>query len=502
MTFLPRRYLRPPRSFLHPHSRLPNLCLAFLVLFLLDAYWIIIHLSDPIRTITPPYSAIDASSLTSNGHEALTLSHQDSLSTKRIGGVEGGSSSSDDIENDQAFLGSKPQFGNPNNETIYIAAIFRRSELMLRENWSSALISLVQHLGPQNVYVSIIESGSWDGTKAALMDLDGMLGEVGVERTIDLGTDREGQLEELKHVPAKGEDRKDWLYTGRNESESGWEMRRIPYLARLRNKAMDPLLRLWDEGRGRKFDRVLWINDVIFTTTDVTTLLSTNNHSYAAVCALDFSHPSQYYDTFALRDSLGRKTASLSWPYFYASQSLDALKKNEPVPVKSCWNGMVVFDAGAWYPRNSEEDGGKNKFEGLKFRGVSDSLAKYHVEGSECCLIHADNPLRDVMGVWVNPNVRVAYNKETYEVVNSGKGWPGRWKSVKGVWGVRLGWAREWGAGWMERGVVDRRVRIWVGEGRKGGDADEEMSEEREEKGMECLINEMQVLFQSGWNHI
>ncbi|RAL66182.1 hypothetical protein DID88_005854 [Monilinia fructigena] len=90
---------------------------------------------------------------------------------------------------------------------------------------------------------------------------------------------------------------------------------------------MEPLLKVWDEGRGRKFDRVLWINDVVFTTTDVTTLLSTNSRSYAAACALDFSYSSQYYDTFALRDSLGRKSASLSWPYFYASQSLSALKR-------------------------------------------------------------------------------------------------------------------------------------------------------------------------------
>lgn len=136
---------------------------------------------------------------------------------------------------------------------------------MLRQNWSPALISLVKHLGPKNVYVSVLESGSWDGTKAALMDLDKVLGEVGVERTIDLGMDREAQLEELKHVPAEGEDRNGWLYTGRKESESGWEMRRIPYLARLRNKAMEPLLKIWDEGRGRRFDRVLWINDVVFT---------------------------------------------------------------------------------------------------------------------------------------------------------------------------------------------------------------------------------------------
>lgn len=172
---------------------------------------------------------------------------------------------SSDMKNTQAVSGSKPQIEIPNNETIFIAAIFRSSEIMLRENWSPALMSLVKHLGPQNVYVSILESGSWDGTKAALMELDGMLGEVGVERTIDLGMDSQAHQGELKRVPAEGEDMTGWLHTRREEIKSGWEMRRIPHLAKLRNKAMEPLLRVWDEGRGRRFDRILWINDVVFT---------------------------------------------------------------------------------------------------------------------------------------------------------------------------------------------------------------------------------------------
>ncbi|KAF7872407.1 hypothetical protein EAF04_003328 [Stromatinia cepivora] len=509
MTFLPKRYFRAPRSPLHPHSRLPNLCLAVAVFFLLDAYWLVINLPHPIRTITPPYSAIDSSSLTSNEHEPLSLPGQDPPSMRRVGrGGDQESLLSSDIENEGAFQGFTPRIGNPNNEAIFIAAIFRKSEIMLRLNWSPALISLVQHLGPQNVYVSIIESGSWDGTKAALMDLDGMLDEAGVERTIELGMDREAQLEELEHVPAEGQDRTGWLFTGRKESESGWEMRRIPYLARLRNRAMEPLLRVWDEGRGRKFDKILWINDVVFTTADVTTLLATNNNSYAAACSLDFSHPSQYYDTFALRDSSGRKTSSLSWPYFYSSQSLNALKRNEPVPVKSCWNGMVVFDAEPWYPSSSKEQGINNSqshnFKGLKFRGVADSLAQKHVEGSECCLIHADNPLRESKGIYVNPNVRVAYRSDTYKKVNGRAGWPGKWEAVSGVWGVRVGWMREWGSGWVERGRVGRRVGSWVREGRIHGDGDGHGGgdEEREEKGIECLINEMQVLYQSGWRHI
>ncbi|QSZ34054.1 hypothetical protein DSL72_005634 [Monilinia vaccinii-corymbosi] len=501
MIFRSRRFRRPPRSFLHPHSRFSQLCLALLVFFLLDAYLIVTRLPNPIRTITPPYSAIGSSDGKSSGPEPVPSSSQDPASTKKVGEAGEKESSSSDVEDDAAFSGSRPKHGNPNNETIFIAAIFRGSEPILRENWSPALVSLVKHLGPKSVYVSIIESGSWDGTKAALMDLDRMLGEVGVEREIDLGIDHEAQIEELKHGPVEGKVRNGWLYTGGKDVESGWGMRRIPHLARLRNKAMKPLLRMWDEGKGRKFDRVLWINDFVFTTTDVTTLLSTNSHSYAAACALDFAYPSQYYDTFALRDSLGRKTASLSWPYFYSPHSLRALQRNEAVPVQSCWNGMVVFDAQAWYP--SPHNGGRAgngdaEFQGLKFRGVSDSLARRHVEGSECCLIHSDNPLRETKGIFVNPNVRVAYRRNVYEAVNASGGWPGKREAIAGMWRVRVGWATEWWLGWVERGRVRRRIGAWVAEGRGGGDG----SEKREEMGVECLINEMQVLYQGGWKHL
>lgn len=155
---------------------------------------------------------------------------------------------------------------------------------------------------------------------------------------------------------------------------------------------------------------------------------------------------------------------------------------------------MVVFDGTPWYPSSFISSNSPKEFKGLRFRGVSDSLAEKHVEGSECCLIHADNPLREKKGIYVNPNVRVGYKREVYEMVNGKGGWPGRWEAVRGVWGARLGWVREWGSGWVERGLVGRRVQTWMEEG--------EGEESREELGLECLINEMQVLYQSGWRHL
>lgn len=77
---------------------------------------------------------------------------------------------------------------------------------------------------------------------------------------IDLGIDVWEQAAELQNFPEEGEDRSGWIFTGRGKS--GWEIRRIPYLAKLRNKAMEPLRGL---SPGEKFNKVLWINDVVFT---------------------------------------------------------------------------------------------------------------------------------------------------------------------------------------------------------------------------------------------
>lgn len=152
------------------------------------------------------------------------------------------------------------------DEKIFIASIFRNSEYMLRLYWSSALLRLVEHLGPQNVYVSILESGSQEDTKGALRDLERSLTEMGVENQVSLGMGVMEQYEETLNVPGPDEDRTGWIFTGRGEK--GWEIRRIPYLAKLRNEALEPMLNM--EHR-RKFDKVLWINDVVFTVSHMAT---------------------------------------------------------------------------------------------------------------------------------------------------------------------------------------------------------------------------------------
>ncbi|KAL8965455.1 MAG: hypothetical protein Q9183_003845 [Haloplaca sp. 2 TL-2023] len=349
-------------------------------------------------------------------------------------------------------------------QRIFIASIHWNNEAILRSHWNQAVINVVKHFGSNNVYVSILESGSWDDSKGALKLLDEELGELAVDRTIVL--DKTTHADEIAAVPSSD----GWIDTTRGKKE----LRRIPYLSRLRNRSLEPLDKL--AGKGIKFDRILFLNDV---TEDIVTLLSTREGNYAAACSLDFSKPPYYYDTFALRDSNGDEAVTSTYPYFRSPLSRDALIAGQPVPVQSCWNGIVAFDAAPFYHAPA-----------LRFRGIPDSLARYHLEGSECCLIHADNPLTPANGVWLNPNVRVGYNAKAYDLVHQGQSWPSMYRSLIGLWENRF---RRWVTPtfhktWKIRGRLAKWTRKGLGEVSEGE--------------FVCLINEMQVLVTNGWAHV
>jgi hypothetical protein len=182
----------------------------------------------------------------------------------------------------------------------------------------------------------------------------------------------------------------------------------------------------------------------------------------------------------------------------------------------SQWNGLIALDASPFYASPLPSPIASSPHQPLKFRGLPDSLAKSHLEASECCLIHSDNPLRSTKGIFLNPNVRVSYNATTYSKVNGGvevkadimdivdgvpggdgRLWPGSREMVRGMWGNRLVRWTGWMKSWSEEQVVRNRVRKWVRQGEVLGEKRDES-----EAGMECMVNEMQVLFENGWKHV
>ena len=167
------------------------------------------------------------------------------------------------------------------------------------------------------------------------------------------------------------------------------------------------------------------------------------------------------------------------WPYFRSRVSRAAVKKGKPVPVTSCWNGVVAMDAKPFYQEP-----------GLVFRGIPDTLAKLHIEGSECCLIHADIRMADTRGVWLNPNVRVGYSGRAYSTMNPANSvsWISLYSITRGLWINRA--TRWFTSPWFKEMVINRRVRQW------------EKDTNSREVGISCLINEMQVLVANGWAHV
>ncbi|KAF2222837.1 cryptococcal mannosyltransferase 1-domain-containing protein, partial [Elsinoe ampelina] len=356
-------------------------------------------------------------------------------------------------------------------ESIFIASLSWNDADELMKFWVHSLLDTVEALGRNNVYISILESGSWDGAGDILMSLAGELDERGVRNRIH--TANVTHLDILEGtIPAEG----GWITT-----KNGPEVRRIPYLARLRNQVMDDMLRV-EEETGKRFDKVLWLNDVKFSPSDVLTLLRTHHGSYAAACALDYRHPHQYYDTFATRDISGNEIPSQHWPYFADAASQNLLTSGRPVPVQACWGGMLPIPWGR--PSDAHP--------GLRFRAIPDSLSALHLEASESCLIHTDNPLSPTRGVFLNPRVRVAYSAEVYAAMHTGRHGGARVPlrtRVRGAWDLRL--ARWMGGG----GRRERRLRGEGSEGREGG-------EDVEGKGRVCLIDEQQVLRWNGWAHV
>jgi len=148
------------------------------------------------------------------------------------------------------------------NQTLFIASIHWNNARILQSNWNKAVLNLVDHFGVSNVYISIYESGSWDESKNALRSLDGALDGLDVKRTITL--EESTHADEMQKPVTTG-----WIHTPRGKKE----LRRIPYLSKLRNLSLQPLNEL--AVGGIKFDKVLFLNDVVFDVC-IVPLVSTN----------------------------------------------------------------------------------------------------------------------------------------------------------------------------------------------------------------------------------
>lgn len=174
-------------------------------------------------------------------------------------------------------------------------------------------------------------------------------------------------------------------------------IRRIVTLANVRNQALAPLFDNTNGSSSSSYDRIVYLNDIVFRLEDVVNLLDTNGGDFDAACGLDFF--GRFYDVFATREIDGRWVGSGDYPYFVDETSQKLLRQGQPVPVYSCWNGMAAFATEPFIKHH------------LQFRAILPKEPEPPVEASECCLIFTD--LRQVhkdARVFINPKVKVAYD--------------------------------------------------------------------------------------------
>ena len=138
--------------------------------------------------------------------------------------------------------------------SVYIASTQWNSGNLLQDHWIPSLLQIVKDLKAANieVFVSIYENGSWDSTKSTLDQLRQTLGNLGIANRITLDD------KSHEYIIALNESNSGWLRTA-----YGTEMRRIPYLANVRNEALKPLHEM--TVAGERFDKLIFVNDVIFS---------------------------------------------------------------------------------------------------------------------------------------------------------------------------------------------------------------------------------------------
>ncbi|KAF1938093.1 Zip-domain-containing protein [Clathrospora elynae] len=296
---------------------------------------------------------------------------------------------------------------NPYNEKVFIAASLAEKKGDLTSGgWGRQVLQLVDLLGTENVHLSVYEDNPDPVTRQSLIEFR--------ENTKCNSTIvfEELDLSALPHIT---------LPTGEKR------LKRIAFLAEVRNRALAPL-----DASDVQFDKVLYLNDINFDPIEAAQLLfatnidSTGRADYAAACAVDHIMPFKFYDRFATRDFDGLVTGLPFFPWFTSAGTgtsrNDVLAGKDAVRVRSCWGGMVAFEA-KWFqdqtsgtPFSAPDVSPNRSTAPIRFRYDAETFW----ESSECCLINADLQYR-MSGkgmpsdprIYLNPFVRVAYDEKT-----------------------------------------------------------------------------------------
>ena len=258
------------------------------------------------------------------------------------------------------------------------------------------MTNLIDYLGEQNVIISIVENGdSTDNTTLYLKYFQKYLNKRNITNKFLLENEIfDPRFEQLNFEV----DTQPYL--------------RIKYYSELRNKCLDLLYDL--PNLDFYNTKIIFFNDIIFEYENIINLLSTNNEDYDAVCGLDFYDV--FYDTWVSID-LSAYSLQHEFPFFVNKEGQDLVINHKPIRVFSCWNGVIAFIAAPLKNKN------------LQFRYELDperekmnyiySDQNYNFE-SECTYLHIDLFSMGYTKKFINPDVRVAYLYEYYNMKKDG----------------------------------------------------------------------------------
>jgi hypothetical protein len=392
---------------------------------------------------------------------------------------------------------AKPGCANPLHERIFISvSLYDPVGQHANGPWGRALLDLINIIGKDNVFLSIYENDSGPEGVEALHEL---------EKKVPC----KKKIVYEPHVSIKD-------YPTINLPDGSTHVKRLAYLSDMRNRALRPI-DTFDHKMGA-FDKILFLNDIIFNPVDAAQLLfSTNVGSdgrtqYLSTCGLDFMNPLLFYDLYAQRDAEGFSNGLPIYPIFSrAGQGISRaamLAQKDAVPVTSCWGGIVATRAK--YVQNLQEKMPDPDFQKIGHAMIDPAHPKnvtapvrfryepeVFVDACECCLFHADvsqaarRDGAEEQGVYVNPYVRVSYSIDGLAWLAWVKRWERLFTIPQAIISAILNMpthnphrAVQEGDGFMEE--------LWINSGDGGGYW--EKAQRKARNGLFCEVREMQTI--------
>ena len=392
-----------------------------------------------------------------------------------------------------------PGRANPLNEKIFIAvSLYDQGGHLIDGSWGQSVLDLIDLLGHDNVFLSIYENDSGDGGTKAL------------ERFQDK-VNCQHELVSERHVPLEA-------FPVITLPDGAERIKRLTYLSELRNRALRPL-----DTSGVTYDKVLYLNDVSFYPIDAAQLLFSTNigsdgrANYSTACSVDFVDYFKFYDTYATRDMEGYSMGVPFYPWFSsaggAQSRSDVISQKDAVRVKSCWGGMVAFNARFLQstrkpPANDTREIGSHNISPLAPSNVSLPVRfraepEIYYDACECCLIQADilstsqreNVNQDT-GIYFNPYIRVAYSSSQLD-------WLGFTRRFEGLFIIPQ-WIANIVAG-MPHHNPYRTIQagesfeeeVWVSNSSLQGNGSWQLTNRTARNGLYCGVRKLEVIIQT-----